>query len=86
MDVHKKAPLTPKGREAAVRSVIEDGLSHAAVVVGLGILRIEPKRLDEILYGPVEVALVAIGEVDMKSPPGPVRASQTDRRSDRYRP
>ena len=45
-----------------VRSVIEDGLSHAAVVVGLGILRIEPKRLGEILYGPVEVALVAIGE------------------------
>src|ERR1700742_4493378 len=27
-----------------------------------------------------------IGEVDMKSPPGPVRASRTDRRSDRSRP
>jgi hypothetical protein len=60
--------------------------SHAAVVVGLGIFRIEPKRLDEILYGPVEVALVAIGEVDMKSAPGPVRVSRTDRRSDRSRP
>src|SRR5450432_818207 len=27
-----------------------------------------------------------IGEVDMKSAPGPVRASRTDRRSDRSRP
>ena len=30
MDVHKNAPLTPKGREAMVRSVIEGGLSKAA--------------------------------------------------------
>ena len=30
MDVHKNAPLTPRGREAMVRSVIEDGLSKAA--------------------------------------------------------
>jgi transposase InsO family protein len=30
MDVHKNAPLTPKGREAMVRSVTEDGLSKAA--------------------------------------------------------
>jgi transposase len=30
MDVHKNAPLTPKGREAMVRSVVEDGLSKAA--------------------------------------------------------
>jgi transposase InsO family protein len=30
MDSHKNAPLTPKGREAMVRSVIEDGLSKAA--------------------------------------------------------
>lgn len=29
MDVHKNAPLTPKGREAMVRSVIEGGLSKA---------------------------------------------------------
>jgi len=29
MDVHKNAPLTPKGREAMVRSVLEDGLSKA---------------------------------------------------------
>jgi transposase InsO family protein len=31
MDTHKNAPLTPKGREAMVRSVVESGLSKAAV-------------------------------------------------------
>ena len=31
-------------------------------------------------------AFAPIGEVDMKSPPGPVRASRTDRRSDRSGP
>jgi transposase InsO family protein len=30
MDTHKNAPMTPKGREAMVRSVIENGLSKAA--------------------------------------------------------
>ena len=30
MDTHKNAPLTPKGREAMVRSVVESGLSRAA--------------------------------------------------------
>ncbi len=30
MDTHKNAPLTPKGREAMVRSVIDGGLSEAA--------------------------------------------------------
>jgi transposase InsO family protein len=30
MDTHKNAPLTPKGREAMVRSVLEKGLSKAA--------------------------------------------------------
>ena len=30
MDTHKNAPLTPKGREAMVRSVIEGGLSKVA--------------------------------------------------------
>jgi transposase InsO family protein len=30
MNSHKNAPLTPKGREAMVRSVIEEGLSKAA--------------------------------------------------------
>jgi transposase InsO family protein len=30
MDTHKNAPLTPKGREAMVRRVVEDGLSKAA--------------------------------------------------------
>jgi transposase-like protein len=30
MDTHKNAPLTPRGREAMVRSVIEGGLSKAA--------------------------------------------------------
>ena len=29
MDTHKNAPLTPKGREAMVRSVIEGGLNKA---------------------------------------------------------
>jgi enamine deaminase RidA (YjgF/YER057c/UK114 family) len=30
MDTHENAPLTPKGREAMVRSVVEGGLSKAA--------------------------------------------------------
>jgi transposase-like protein len=30
MDTHKNASLTPKGREAMARSVIEGGLSKAA--------------------------------------------------------
>ena len=30
MNSHKNAPLTPKGREAMVRSVTENGLSKAA--------------------------------------------------------
>ena len=30
MDTHKNAPLTPKGREAMVRCVVEGGLSKAA--------------------------------------------------------
>src|SRR6266581_2661539 len=30
MDTHKNAPLTPKGREAMVRSVVEGGLTKAA--------------------------------------------------------
>jgi transposase InsO family protein len=30
MNVHKNAPLTPKGREAMVRSVVEGGLTQAA--------------------------------------------------------
>src|SRR5207248_9855681 len=29
MNVHKNAPLTPKGRESMVRSVVEGGLSKA---------------------------------------------------------
>ena len=29
MNVHKNAPLTPKGREAMVRGVVEGGLSQA---------------------------------------------------------
>jgi hypothetical protein len=30
MDIHKNAPLTPKGRETMVRSVVKGGLSKAA--------------------------------------------------------
>jgi hypothetical protein len=30
MDTHENAPLTPKGREVMVRSVIEGGLTKAA--------------------------------------------------------
>jgi transposase len=30
MDTHENGPLTPKGREAMVRSVIEGGLTKAA--------------------------------------------------------
>jgi transposase len=33
MDTHQNAPLTPKGREAMVRSVVEDGLTKAAAAV-----------------------------------------------------
>ncbi|WP_280980594.1 MULTISPECIES: hypothetical protein [unclassified Bradyrhizobium] len=33
MNVHKNAPLTPKGREAMVRSVIEGGLTQAAAAL-----------------------------------------------------
>jgi transposase InsO family protein len=33
MDTHKNAPLTPKGREAMVRSVIEGGLTKAAAAL-----------------------------------------------------
>ena len=33
MDTHKNAPLTPKGREAMVRSVIEEGLTKAVAAV-----------------------------------------------------
>jgi transposase len=33
MDTHKNAPLTPKGREAMVRSVVDGGLSRAAAWV-----------------------------------------------------
>jgi transposase-like protein len=29
MDMHKNARLTPKGREAMVRAVVDDGLSRA---------------------------------------------------------
>ncbi len=30
MDTHENAPLTPKGREMMVRTVVDDGLSKAA--------------------------------------------------------
>ncbi|MDH2386051.1 IS481 family transposase [Bradyrhizobium sp. CER78] len=33
MDIHKNAPLTPKGREAMVRSVIEGGQTKAAAAL-----------------------------------------------------
>ncbi|MGY4167767.1 helix-turn-helix domain-containing protein [Bradyrhizobium sp. USDA 4529] len=33
MDTHKNAPLTPKGREAMVRSVIEGRLTKAAAAL-----------------------------------------------------
>src|SRR5258707_2866080 len=33
MNSHKNAPLTPKGREAMVRSVIEGGLTQAAAAL-----------------------------------------------------
>ena len=33
MDTHKNAPLTPKGREVMVRSVIEGGLTKAAAAL-----------------------------------------------------
>ncbi len=33
MDTHKNAPLTPKGREAMVLSVVEGGLTNAAAAV-----------------------------------------------------
>ena len=42
MDVHENASLTPKGREAMVRSVIEGGLSKAAAA---GEFRTTPKTV-----------------------------------------
>ncbi|WP_375167034.1 leucine zipper domain-containing protein [Bradyrhizobium brasilense] len=33
MNTHKNAPLTPKGREATVRSVVEGGLTKAAAAL-----------------------------------------------------
>src|SRR6202140_460540 len=44
MDVHKNAPLTPKGREAMVRSVIEGGSSKAAAARQF---KITPKIVDK---------------------------------------
>lgn len=37
MDVHKNAPLTPAGREAMVRRVVEDGLRPKAVSEAVGV-------------------------------------------------
>jgi transposase InsO family protein len=37
MDVHKNAPLTPAGREAMVRRVVEAGLTPTAVSVAVGV-------------------------------------------------
>ena len=37
MDVHKNAPLTPCGREAMVRRVVEDGQTPAAVSEAVGV-------------------------------------------------
>lgn len=37
MDVHKNAPLTPAGREAMVRRVIEEGLTPKAVNEAVGV-------------------------------------------------
>ena len=34
MDTHQNAPLTPEGREAMARSVLEEGLSKAAAAPG----------------------------------------------------
>lgn len=42
MNVHKNAPLTPKGREAMVRSVVEGGLSKVDAAYRFNIRR--PKR------------------------------------------
>ena len=44
MDTHKNAPLTPKGREAMVRSVVEGGLSKAAAARRFNIT---PKTIDK---------------------------------------
>jgi hypothetical protein len=37
MDVHKNAPLTPAGREAMVRRVVEDGRTPQAVSAVVGV-------------------------------------------------
>jgi transposase-like protein len=37
MDVHKNAPLTPAGREAMVRRVVEDGQTPQAVSAAVGV-------------------------------------------------
>src|SRR4029077_15953642 len=38
MDTHKNAPLTPKGREVMVRSVIEGGLTNAAAALQFNVM------------------------------------------------
>jgi hypothetical protein len=46
----------------------------------------DPKPFEDVSDKVLHPHEAPIGEVDMKLAPGPVRASRTDRRSDRSRP
>ena len=45
MNSHKNAPLTPKGREAMVRSVVEGGLSQADAAYQFNTTPAKPRRM-----------------------------------------
>lgn len=47
MDVHKNAPLTPCGREAMVRRIVEGGQTPEAVSAAVGVC----PKLDTSLFG-----------------------------------
>jgi transposase len=61
MDTHKNAPLTPKGREAMVRIVIEGGMTKAAAArqfntttktVAKWVERFHAEGVDELIHSP----------------------------------
>jgi hypothetical protein len=49
MDTHKNASLTPKGREAMVRSVVEGGLSKTAAARRFNTRPKDGRQMDQTL-------------------------------------
>ena len=68
MNVHKNAPLTPKGREAMARSVVEGGLTQAAAA---DLFNTTPKTVAKWVQRFREGGLTALA--DGSSRPGPPR-------------